>query len=144
MISKIIVLCGPGGAGKTSTLKRFAADLVSTGACQIVSYSSSRNPNDVIQILEYHGRRVCISSYGDEPTGIKEGYDEAVNAECDVFITASRIKDGCKSLQRIKTFSSQIGVPPIYIGAIREKDSKLQKRSGLHRLRVLRVVLEFA
>ena len=144
MISKIIALCGPGGAGKTSTLKHFADDLVLTGAQQKSLWISTKNKNDVIRILEYHGRRICISSYGDEPAGIKEGYAKAVKSDCDVFITASRVKDKCNALKCVKNLARKSGLSPIYIGAVREPSAKLRAKTDLQRLRVLRVVLEFA
>ena len=141
-IKKIVALLGPSRAGKTSSLKALVQDYLRTGANGIFSKQNSYSRTDTIEVFEFYGQRICISSYGDDDMGINEGYKIALQYDCDVFVTASRSRHGSRSLAKVIRIAVVNDVSPIWLGAIKEGNPQRKVKADLMRCRMLRYVIE--
>ena len=70
---------------------------------------------DLVRIFEYRGLQVGISSSGDDMECLKPGFDELVEAKCDIIVCACRTK-GAAANYAYNT-SRNMGYEVIWMGA---------------------------
>lgn len=132
---RIVALCGCGESGKTETLKLFIRRCYRNGATKLASqphpYSVKK---DEIAVFSYSGKIVCVSTYGDDASGIDKGYQVALKQKCDVFVTAARGRLNCLSLGEVCKIARGYKSYPILLSAYWEKD--LNDRQMAMRARV--------
>lgn len=119
---RIIALCGSANVGKTTTLKELIRECKARGATPIAGLSSTISPADDIEVFDYKGKVVCVSTGGDTVDVIDEGYDVAAKHLCEVFVTAARGRWNCSTLGRVCQLAGS-GAYPILLSAYWEQPS---------------------
>lgn len=96
---KVIALCGNPQTGKTTTIKHLIDNLNFKGATKVYSSKTGAKVNDYSIILNYQGKIVAITTFGDSPSMIWSNYkrlkekimESPTEKKCkiDVFVCAS-------------------------------------------------------
>lgn len=104
----IIVLTGKSSSGKTSSLKYLMMKILDMNGITVLYssrffsndpkklkenivnkwYTSKGNISDLSILVQYNGKIVCITSYGDSINDVKSALDRAIGSfgKCDLFI----------------------------------------------------------
>lgn len=87
---KIIALYGRSNTGKTATLKK----LIKTLEKSSVVHEDSRDyaKGDRCCVLEYMGKKVGVTSAGDDSGILEKAFDFMVGYNCDLYICATHTK----------------------------------------------------
>ena len=138
---EVVVLCGRDGSGKTETLKSFIQTVMGKGAIKLVSQPHPDSDKDEIAVFTYLGKMICVSTYGDDASGINKGYQVARNQKCDVFVTATRGETNSPSLGEACRIARGDNSYPLLLSAYREEDLNDRGRAMTTRVNtLLRVV----
>ena len=117
---RVVALCGSGNVGKTETLKELIHVCSTRGATKICSRPCATSAGDVIEVFDYKGQRICVTTCGDEVAAINNGHSLAVAHSCNVFVTAARGQLNCPTLARVCALAG-MGNYPILLSAYWER-----------------------
>lgn len=118
---RVVALCGSGNVGKTGTLKDLIGACYASGATKVASRANPASKSDVIEVFDYKGQRVCVSTGGDDVASINAGDSDATKYKCSVFVTASRGLLNCLPLARVCAIAARYGSYPILLSAYWEQ-----------------------
>lgn len=88
---KIIALFGRSSSGKTETLN-LLIDQMRENGYRFVCGDSSKNSNDRYCVLEHNGKKIGITTQGDDDSYLKNPFEFMMNKSCDWYICAARNK----------------------------------------------------
>lgn len=113
---KMIVLCGSSDTGKTTTLFELVSALIARGATLASPAAMTRVPVDYYR-LSYLGQTILIATDGDDQKRIAKNFAQ-VTPTTDVFIMASRAKNGSRMLEQIEQFAKSHKTVTFYVAAL--------------------------
>lgn len=99
----IITLWGPQDTGKTTTLRKLAQEFLGL----------IEEEGDIQIAFPYKGKRIVISTAGDDRDTVEEGAYLLKTLEADILVTATRTKGG--SVDELEKFEGKIRTKAVWI-----------------------------